>query len=316
MILLYLFLLYRQLHYVRFLAGDGNFKLQRLAKRTSSATSDGKKSLLGDGGFWVPERIFRQYLSETSVAADEPKGQKKSACNTMAGDPGYTPDGAKALDVTGVFCVSCRHIFICPNGVVDFHKGEKYVLSSPTFAAVSISDYVSRYCYVNVCFSGPLNYSYVAGLCYFVITYDIACKYGVNFKSRCCNPSCKFVLIPTDQGDINIIFCINKFHQESHNEDCAAKNSLNYTKFVGRTCGEGVETIWAKMNWLRYSTREMSVGHRIETLSEHFNNWSWQKLLGLRTSFFGSQYNPVDLIVLIHDSPLYKICVHQIGPIA
>lgn len=131
----------RQLHYVRFLAGDGNFKLQRLAKRTSSAAAPhSTKSLLGDGGFWVPDWVFQQYLSETSIAADEPKSQKKSACNTMAGDPGYTPDGAKALDVTGVFCVSCRHIFICPNGVVDFHKGEKYVPSLPTYSSLHTSD--------------------------------------------------------------------------------------------------------------------------------------------------------------------------------
>lgn len=116
----------RQLHYVQFLGGDGNFKLQRLAKRSASSPEN-KKSFLGDGGFWVPEELFNRYLNETSAAVDEPQGQKKSACNTMAGDPGYTPDGSKALDVTGVFCVSCRHIFICPNGVVDFHKGERYL---------------------------------------------------------------------------------------------------------------------------------------------------------------------------------------------
>lgn len=49
----------------------------------------------------------------------------------MAGDPGYAPAGAKILDVTGVFCVSCRHIFICPNGVVDFQKGERYESLAP-----------------------------------------------------------------------------------------------------------------------------------------------------------------------------------------
>ncbi|KAG9031330.1 hypothetical protein FS837_003010, partial [Tulasnella sp. UAMH 9824] len=251
----------KQLHYARFLAGDGNFKLQRLAKRGSSK-SEGSKSLLGDGGFWVSESTFQRYLAETSVAADEPLNQKKSACNTMAGDPGYSPEGAKALDVTGVFAVSCRHIFLCPNGVVDFHKGEKYR-------------------YVDLCFAGPLNHSYAAGLRYFVITYDIACKYGVNFKSRCCTPTCQFVLIPMKQGELNVIFCVNKFHQESHEDGCAAKNALEYTQYVGRTCGEGVETIWAKMNWLRYSTREMSPGHRIETLSEHFNDWNWQKTLNI-----------------------------------
>ncbi|KAG8902995.1 hypothetical protein FRC01_009382, partial [Tulasnella sp. 417] len=39
-----------QLSYVRFLAGDGNFKLQHLAKHSS--TSAFRKSLFGDGGFW------------------------------------------------------------------------------------------------------------------------------------------------------------------------------------------------------------------------------------------------------------------------
>ncbi|KIO18474.1 hypothetical protein M407DRAFT_31873 [Tulasnella calospora MUT 4182] len=254
----------KQLHYLRFLGGDGNFKLQRLAKRRSVRTESATDtSLLGDGGFWVQDSLSQRYLSETSVAVDEPNGQRKSACNTMAGDPGYTPEGSKALDVTGIFCVSCRHIFVCPNGVVDLHKGEKYR-------------------YADVCFAGPLNRSYHQGLRYFVITYDIACKYGINFKSRCCDRTCNFVLIPTGPNDdINIIFCVNKFHQESHDDDCAAKNALDYTKYVGRTCGEGVETIWAKMNWLRYSTREMGAGNRIETLSEHFNDWNWQKKLGI-----------------------------------
>ncbi|KIO27547.1 hypothetical protein M407DRAFT_73063 [Tulasnella calospora MUT 4182] len=183
----------------------------------------------------------------------------------MAGDPGYSPEGAKALDISGVFCVSCRHVFICPNGVVDLHKGEKYR-------------------YADACFAGPLNASYSAGLRYFVITYDIACKYGVNFKSRCCNQNCNFVLIPTPNGEINTIFCVNKFHQESHDDNCAAKNALDYTKYVGRTCGEGVETVWAKMNWLRYSTREMGIGARIETLSDHFNDWNWQKTLAISES--------------------------------
>ncbi|KIO19112.1 hypothetical protein M407DRAFT_51641, partial [Tulasnella calospora MUT 4182] len=159
---------------------------------------------------------------------------------------------------TGVFCVSCRHVFISPNGVVDFYKGERF---RP----------------VDVAFSGPLKSSYLSGLRHFVITYDIACKYGVNFKSRCFNKDPQAALIPTPHEEMFIAFCVNKFHQESHEDSCSAKNALNYTKFVGRTCGEGVETIWAKMNWLRYSTREMSPGVRRETLSEHFNDWNWQK---------------------------------------
>lgn len=43
----------------------------------------------------------------------------------MAGDPGLVPVGAKAMDISGAFAVSCRHIMICPNGVVDFELGER-----------------------------------------------------------------------------------------------------------------------------------------------------------------------------------------------
>lgn len=138
-----------------------------------------------------------------------------------------------------------------------------------------------RYRPVDVAFAGPLNESYRQGLRYFVITYDIACKYGVNFPIRCYNQDPTAALIPTPDGPINVSFCVNKFHQESHDQNCCTKNALNYTKFVGRTCGEGVETIWAKLNWLRYSTREMTKGGRREILSEHFNDWNWQKIIGI-----------------------------------
>lgn len=65
----------RQLHYVRFLCGDGNFKLQRIAKRESSRSNPlAQESMLGDGSFWAPQNIHDAYLGETSIAADEPKG--------------------------------------------------------------------------------------------------------------------------------------------------------------------------------------------------------------------------------------------------
>lgn len=35
------------------------------------------------------------------------------------------------------------------------------------------------------------------------------------------------------------------------------------------------------MNWLRYSTREMTHGGRRDVLSEHFNDWNWQKTVSI-----------------------------------
>lgn len=154
--------------------------------------------------------------------------------------------------------------------------------------------YTLSYRPVDVAFSAALNESYAQGIRFFVITYDIACKYGVNFKSRCCDETCEFVLIPRPAGEMHLTFCVNKFHQESHEDACRAKNSLVNTKYVGRTCGEGVETIWASMNWLRYSTREMSRGGRRETLAEHFNDWNWEKTINFgkacRCSLFALAY--------------------------
>ncbi|KAG8914912.1 hypothetical protein FRC00_009770, partial [Tulasnella sp. 408] len=86
---------------------------------------------------------------------------------------------------------------------------------------------------------GPLNASYLSGLWYFVITYDIACKYGTNFKKRCFNEDPDSALIPTPNGEMFVAFCVNKFHQESHEESCSANNALNYTKYVGRTIRTG-----------------------------------------------------------------------------
>ncbi|KAG8929550.1 hypothetical protein FRC01_004157 [Tulasnella sp. 417] len=210
----------KQLHYARFLSGDGNFKLQRVARKSNSIeTPLHHRSMLGDAGFWVPEETLIKYLNNSMPSSDEGTSPLKL----------YAP--TRLL----------------------------------TFAWAS----------------GPLNSSYQSGLRYFVVTYDIACKYGVNFKKRCCDTSCNFVLIPTAKGEMYIAFCVNKFHQESHDDNCGARNSLNYTKFVGRTCGEGVETVWAKLNWLRSSTREMNPGMRIEVLSEHFNDWNWQKILSI-----------------------------------
>lgn len=44
----------------------------------------------------------------------------------MAGDPQKgKPSGPKNLLDTGVFGNSCRHVFLLPLGIIDFHRGER-----------------------------------------------------------------------------------------------------------------------------------------------------------------------------------------------
>lgn len=78
---------------------------------------------------------------------------------------------------------------------------------------------------------------------------------------------------------------VPKFHLGSHRDECADTFSFNYTFGVGRMHGEMVETIWAALNWLQYSTREMGAGHRRDVITEAMNYWNWGKVIRAGTSF-------------------------------
>ncbi|KIJ30400.1 hypothetical protein M422DRAFT_128077, partial [Sphaerobolus stellatus SS14] len=53
--------------------------------------------------------------------------------------------------------------------------------------------------------------------------------------------------------------------------------SFNWTKDVGRTCGELVESNWASLNLLATSVWEMGFGHHCDTLNDAMNDWNHQK---------------------------------------
>ena len=114
-----------------------------------------------------------------------------------------------------------------------------------------------------------------------VISYDIACKYHIHFRSRIVNTT--WPLLNTDQLAIldqaKIIWLVPKFHLAAHVEGCADQFSFNWTVDVGRTCGESVETNWASLNLLATATREMGFGHRRETLSDAMLDWNWRKAI-------------------------------------
>jgi len=114
-----------------------------------------------------------------------------------------------------------------------------------------------------------------------VISYDIACKFHIHFKTRIQNPS--FPLVNATQmcqlEGIELLWLVPKFHLASHIEGCADQFSFNWTKDVGRTCGESVETNWSGLNGLATSTREMGFGHRRDTINDAMSAWNWRKLI-------------------------------------
>jgi len=116
-----------------------------------------------------------------------------------------------------------------------------------------------------------------------LFSYDLSCKYCVNFLSRVTGGGGKVKLF--DIKNPKIDFLVPKFHLASHKPSCADTYSFNFTPLVGRMSGELVETVWSCFNWLQYSTREMGGGNRRDILFDHMNFWNWCKIIRMRECF-------------------------------
>ena len=105
-----------------------------------------------------------------------------------------------------------------------------------------------------------------------LITYDIACQWYINFKTRCSGlpEAIKF-----DPIGRQVDYVIPKFHIAAHGSKCQSKFSLNFRRFMARTDGENIERGWAWMNPASLSTREMGPGARHDTLDDQWMSWNY-----------------------------------------
>jgi len=112
-----------------------------------------------------------------------------------------------------------------------------------------------------------------------VVSYDIACKYNIHFMERIAHPTWPLMTKADFQAlqQMEIVWLVPKFHLAAHIEGCADRFSFNWTKDVGRTCGESVESNWAALNGLATSSREMGFGHRRDTLNDAMSDVNWRK---------------------------------------
>lgn len=141
-------------------------------------------------------------------------------------------------------------------------------------------------------------------------TYDIGCKYKVHFQERVTRSLLgsdveveaskrgslpKDVLIAPNDFPNDFAIKVPSWHVLGHVASCILANNLRYTPLVGRTAGEGVETIWSTMNAHQYATREMTHGHRRDALTDIFNDYNWKKLCGESESMprFVHKYIPL-----------------------
>jgi hypothetical protein len=109
---------------------------------------------------------------------------------------------------------------------------------------------------------------------FFLIIYDIACQWAVNFWKRVqLNKTLKFPKF------MEWMVAIGKFHLAAHEPACYWQHTLNYMLGAGQLDGEIMETLWAMFNKFASMSRGMSTSHRKEILNDHMRDVNWKKLV-------------------------------------
>jgi len=133
-----------------------------------------------------------------------------------------------------------------------------------------------RYCNIDYVLLSTLVFFCLYRL---IISYDISCRYSVNFRKRISEYPDDMVL---DTEFLEWDAVIPQWHVNGHKDKCQTEFSFNYLAGVGRSCGEDVESGWYSTNPLGTSVREMGPAARHETLNDHWGSWNFQKIVGLR----------------------------------
>ncbi|KAJ7029929.1 hypothetical protein C8F04DRAFT_1211870 [Mycena alexandri] len=235
--------------YQLLLSEDANFKMK--GRATSNREDD---PTLGPGfAYMVAHDKYLKHLAEYSQT------DEISHCVAFAALWRANNKRSKGLRATGIGSVSCsRHELFRTNGTGDLQKGEKY----------SNMDYLF--------FSTLMGVTLLS----IVASYDIACQWFRNFWERMAAMPKAMQLRP----GVKLQFKVPKFHLPPHIKKCHGPFSFNYTKWVGRTDGEGVERNWSWLNMIARSVSVMGPGSREDTIDDFCGYANWRKTVGLGNS--------------------------------
>ncbi|KAI0093358.1 hypothetical protein BDY19DRAFT_859710, partial [Irpex rosettiformis] len=239
-------------------AVDGNFTQNMKDKGTDA---DDLPLTLG-AAYFADELDTKRYFSVMPA----PRSQN-SSCNKFGAMGYYGHWGA----VSGLVGLSCaRHMFVMPGGGVDLKLGE-------TWAAVDL-----------LMLSGLQRWMQLK---LHISAYDINCQYRIKFWERLEKIQKKFSVaqnsslrsirrfdIPSTRAGVG------KFHEPAHKLDCRLLNSFHYLPGAGQTDGEAPERIWASTTSLGIRTREMTPGHRHDTINYFHDDMNWRRTYGIASS--------------------------------
>jgi hypothetical protein len=108
-------------------------------------------------------------------------------------------------------------------------------------------------------------------------TYDVNCQFVSSMWER-------FEDLPVELQSIKMprdwwTQLVPKMHLLGHTRKCHVPFSLNYALGAARTCGEAIERMWALMNGIAPSVREMGSGYRSDWIDFHMAHHNWVKHL-------------------------------------
>ncbi|KAJ7135065.1 hypothetical protein C8R43DRAFT_894658, partial [Mycena crocata] len=244
--------------YQLMLSEDANFKMKGRAQsiRENDPT-------LGPG--FVYRVVNDAYLEHLAKHMHE---DEISHCVAFAALWRANNKRSKGLRAMGIGSVSCsRHELFRANGTGDLQKGERYLNMDYLF------------------FSSVLGLTLLS----IVASYDIACQWFHNFKTRMETLLAKMQLLL----GMKMQFKVLKFHLPPHVKKCHGPFSFNYTKWVGQTDGEGVERNWSWLNMIARSILVMGLGSREDTIDDFCGYANWRKTVGLGTHSTMTRINNV-----------------------
>ncbi|KAJ3576417.1 hypothetical protein NP233_g436 [Leucocoprinus birnbaumii] len=261
--------------YTFYIMVDGNFRLQQKKK-----TMDPDDFALNGGrSYFVEDSAFREYLDKVGDLQ-----KNNSTCAKLKAVRQQEMIKFRNMVISGVIAVQCaRHGFYLPQGIVDLTKGESYARADYALAN-ALGHEAKR-------------------LRWIMLSYDIWCQYSKNLKARMCAVETSGFWPWMTRVVDKIRGAIPKMHIHGHNEKCQLYCSFLYTPYSGMTCGEGIESAWAEQNHAAGSTRELSGGHRHDTLDDFNNYWNWSKLQRLtsyllqRFKKYSNEYRNMEVLI-------------------
>lgn len=125
----------------------------------------------------------------------------------------------------------------------------------------------------------------------YIASYDIACQWLKNFWRRMSADSFPSHLVP-QMPTQNLIGKIPKFHFDTHIKKDHAQYSLNFTRGVGCTDGEGIERNWSDLKPGVGQTVEMGPGGRHNTIDDFCGYANYRKMADVGMCTFLSTVDP------------------------